>query len=226
MHYSLNQIELTCRKAVRGAGLDWGLAEDAGRAIRWLELMHLGGVSMLAPLLQEIDHSAPDRLRIRDQEGIWVTTSDLASPLMIGPALCDRINARALMSENGKDTIEVVNAACPLLCVGFAGAAASQTNRSVVLQWDDIQISCSRHSMVIGADGRAPGTKSTTRLIVSIARDDNHHIKGEPRFAEIGSRYIDPKCWADLEPFVHRTYVEATEASRLAGAGAGTIDND
>jgi len=53
MTYALGEIETLCRKAARGAGHSWGVAEEAGRAARWLcahgfkgaELIH----SCLAP---------------------------------------------------------------------------------------------------------------------------------------------------------------------------------
>ncbi|MEX5611478.1 DUF3726 domain-containing protein, partial [Pseudomonas protegens] len=32
MHASLNEIESLCKKAARGAGRAWGLAEEAGKA--------------------------------------------------------------------------------------------------------------------------------------------------------------------------------------------------
>ena len=34
MTWSLNEIESLAKKAARGAGLDWGLAEEAGKTTR------------------------------------------------------------------------------------------------------------------------------------------------------------------------------------------------
>lgn len=36
MSFALNEIEATAKRATRGAGYDWGLAEDASKAVRWL----------------------------------------------------------------------------------------------------------------------------------------------------------------------------------------------
>ena len=36
MSYSLNEFEALALKAARGAGLPWGLAEEAGKAVRIL----------------------------------------------------------------------------------------------------------------------------------------------------------------------------------------------
>ncbi|MDD9884917.1 MAG: DUF3726 domain-containing protein [Gammaproteobacteria bacterium] len=48
MKVSLNQIEQTARKAARGAGLAWGLADEVGRAMRWLHAYGLNGAALLA----------------------------------------------------------------------------------------------------------------------------------------------------------------------------------
>ena len=34
MSFSLNEIEAMGRRAARGAGLHWGIAEEAGKAVR------------------------------------------------------------------------------------------------------------------------------------------------------------------------------------------------
>ena len=49
---------------------------------------------------------------------------------------------------------------------------------------------------------------------------DSAPVAGHGAFA------VDETAWATLTALAHRTYVPATEASRLAGAGAGTTDND
>ena len=48
MTWSLNEIETLSRKAARGAGLSWGLAEEAGKATRWLAAAGLPGPQVLA----------------------------------------------------------------------------------------------------------------------------------------------------------------------------------
>ena len=44
---SLNEIDSLCQKAARGAGLDWGLAEEAGFAAAWLAARGADGAAAL-----------------------------------------------------------------------------------------------------------------------------------------------------------------------------------
>ena len=55
MNWSLNELDAMARKAARGAGYSWGLAEEAGRATRWLAAAGLPGPMCLAQLLAAVD---------------------------------------------------------------------------------------------------------------------------------------------------------------------------
>ena len=41
--YSLGEIEAQCKKAAKGVGLSWGVAEEAGLIARHLSELHLPG---------------------------------------------------------------------------------------------------------------------------------------------------------------------------------------
>ena len=51
MSFALNEVEATAKKATRGAGYPWGLAEEAAKATRWLCAQGLDGVAILAGAL-------------------------------------------------------------------------------------------------------------------------------------------------------------------------------
>ena len=67
---SLSEVQDLCAKAARGAGLDWGLAEEAGFAARWLYARGLDGPASLHNFLEE--------------EGAK------NSPLVVGTTIADR----------------------------------------------------------------------------------------------------------------------------------------
>jgi hypothetical protein len=52
---TLAETESYLRKAARACGLDWGIAEEAGKAARWLAAFKLAGPETLLAHLQQID---------------------------------------------------------------------------------------------------------------------------------------------------------------------------
>lgn len=55
MNLSLNEVEAMAKKAARGGGFDWGVAEEAGKAVRWLCQNGIDGCAALAELLSTDD---------------------------------------------------------------------------------------------------------------------------------------------------------------------------
>lgn len=168
MTWSLNETEALCRKAARGAGMPWGLAEEAGRAARWLEDRGQAGAGALAKLL-----------------GRWnagMTPRDC--PVLAGAAMAD-----AGVMPASPVTADPLTWPFVAMIAGLTGEALSPTE-----------------GVKINPDGS---------LVLSSAMQ---HLRGRAA--------PDAAAIATLESFAARTYAPATEASRLAGAGAGTSDND
>lgn len=65
----------------------------------------------------------------------------------------------------------------------------------------------------VGFDLRAEGDRAT----ISVTHE---------KPAEIVEIFVSPDVWASLQALAHKSYVPASAASRLAGAGAGLTDND
>ena len=55
MSWSLGEVRSLAIKAARGCGMPWGLAEEAGMAVAWLEARDLPGVEALALYLDDIE---------------------------------------------------------------------------------------------------------------------------------------------------------------------------
>jgi hypothetical protein len=71
MRCSLNEIDSQLRKAARGAGLPWGLAEEAGKAARWLEMHGIACLPVFAALFERNDGRNYDEIAIMPAEGLW-----------------------------------------------------------------------------------------------------------------------------------------------------------
>ncbi len=210
MILSFGEIESLSLKAVRGAGLSWGLAEEAGKAVRWLAEHGLDGPQALAGLLPHLDGADYADLRPGIGATQWRPGGEALCPLITGATLSDHAGVLP-------DRLTLGPVRSPLLLVPFVARAADQLHRPLAIDWSGARVVCG----LTGIDAEGELAVSTART-VSVSRTD-HLPRARPA---AGRPDIDAAILEVLADFARRTYVPASEASRLTGAGAGTSDND
>ncbi len=209
MSYSLNEIDTLCRKAARGTGLDWGHAEDAGKAARWLQARDLPGAECLLTCLEAGDAARP----IEVQGAEWRADGPLC-PIVAGASLCD--HAELLADQ----AVTLHDVRAPLLLAPFAAAAAARMGRAIRLAWQDA-------ALTFGPAARFDGSRTALRApaagrVTWGPAEDAASDEG-PRTSRA---HLPRDIYDRLDALARRTYAPATEESRAAGAGAGLTDND
>lgn len=218
MIVTLYEIDATGMKAARGAGMPWGLAEEAGKAARWLAARHQPGVELLAEILtRNQDRPISDMAPTQPGEDVWQSPAGFLGPILCGAALCDLAAEIA-----GGRALRLEGVSCPAFLVPFLARAATATNTSFTLDWPGMKIVCRPDATSVQGFGEA----LTLREAVTVecrAGTADCSAELEPTIA---SQNVDDESWQVLMAFAHRTYAPATDESRLAGAGAGLNDND
>ena len=225
MTFSLNQIDQVSRKAARGAGLPWGLADEVGKALRWLHIYGLNGASALAELLDRQRYFDYRELAPASLSGVWQAPGGVLDPLVTGASLGDCIDRTA------GDQIETGAIAYPILAAGFIGNLAEIEDLALTLTWPGVRLCCRRGGVYIDAQQRAVEIETAGFLCCRQSppeqRDfDGPAFDGQWRAPRPGGVVVESGVWERLEQYARRTYIEATESSRIAGAGAGLHDND
>ena len=216
MTFSLNEIEAMGKRAARGAGLAWGLAEEAGKAARWLTARGLPGPEELAEILTRNDGKSYDELAPVSVGGRWHAPSGRLCPLVAGAALCDRAAEIAAGRE-----LELGPTAQPLLLAPNAAGVTELTGVAVELTWADAVMIFTPEG--VSFDSTCEDLTARSADSVRCRRAGNG-VATAPHGTP--GRAVDAETWSRLSAFAHRTFAPATEASRLAGAGAGLTDND
>lgn len=216
MTYSLNEIEAMAKRAARGAGYHWGHAEEAGKATRWLAEFDLPGPELLAELLmsnggRRYDEAAPCSL-----SGPWRAGEGDLCPLLAGSALSDLATDLA----DGR-VFELEAVAYPVLLAPYAALVSQATGCTISLLWDHTELLVSSAGFAV--DGNREGIAVPRTGHVACRKSTTHDLTPSPRQ---NGRAVDATTWTTLGEFAQRTFAPATEASRLAGAGAGLTDND
>ncbi len=216
MTYSLNEIEAQAKRAGRGAGLSWGMAEEAARAARWLAAHDLAGPALLADVLTQNDGVDHAQVAPASLDGVWRSASGAMCPLAGGAAF----NDCADRLPTGQ-VIEMGDVSFPLLVVPFAAWAALHIKAPVSVAWQDVRIETDGRGLWV-SDPQSQINAAKVAIVTckqAKARDD------EPKHPGLRGE-VNRDVWARLGIFAQRTYAPATEASRLLGAGAGVSDND
>ncbi len=211
---SLSETEALCTRAARGAGLDWGHAEEAGRAAAWLARQ---GVPACAPMLRCLQMQP---LQLPDpQPGRWAGRAVLC-PLRSGAALADH----ALLPEGLRDaglTLETV--ALPVLLLPFIAQAA-------LLRGTAIKVTAGDVALLLGPDGAGGDAGAMGALAEHAAADvtlcarTEKFAAGQPVAAHSLPATPLP-VWQTLDALALRATVPASKSS-LAGAGGTGSDND
>lgn len=223
MSFSLNEVEAMVRKAARGAGYSWGMADEAGKAARWLCSVGLDGTAALAGVLGRADGAglggagragaglaglAPVGLR-----GDWHAAAGALCPLMAGTALADS----AGLWEGG--AVRMQEVAFPAVLLPFAAAAARRCGGTVSVEAPGL------HAVT---DGTAVSLDPAPDAMPSRAAQVTVRLGGQLGRALPRQGRADPaeEDWRALGRLAQRTYAPDTRDSRLTGAGAGLSDND
>jgi len=203
---SLGEIEALGQKAARGAGLDWGLAEEAGWAARMLSASGLPGPELLALALAGGPGAAP-----RVAPGAWRGDGPLC-PVRTGAALADFAGLPAGLSDDGMriDTVRT-----PALLLPFVVLAAARIGRPLALDWGTGQGLAGGGTLSAAGDVMAPVAAVTLALAAR-----GPETGGQPPRCAVA-----PEPRAALEALALDTTVPPSDTSR-ADAGAGGDDND
>ena len=140
--WSLIEVEALSKKAAKGAGYSWGQAEDAARAVRWLEARGLEGAAALAAVLEQKDAGL----------------ADTACPILRGISVSDGMSPA---SELAGDS-EIVS---PILLLPFADWAGESLDLGVEVGPEEVRSHTSGDTMkALGAFAHrtyAPATEES-----------------------------------------------------------------
>ena len=203
MSYSLNEVEALAKKATRGAGYSWGMAEEASKAVRVLSAHGLDGCGALADTLVQFDAAGPGQCHPVGEFGVWRAPQGALCPITVGTILSDRaeqMTAKPLRAEQ---------VAQPILLLPFALQVARAIKHTVTL---------TTRQSVVATDGKSVSVQGSWIAHAEYVQIETGGTVETP-IATSSRAKVEDHVWAKLNAFAHRTYAPATEESRRKGAG-------
>ena len=217
MIVSLNEIDSTIRKAFRGASYSWGEAEEAGKAALWLCQHDFDVLNLFLELVGSTNEQSVSEKRPTKDYGNYQGGRGILCPILAGCMIADR--ARGLSAG---ETIDLKGVQVPVLLFPFVSVAAEMGNLSISVTWPGCHAVFDRDSFELSEQAGLTATKADVELKINHAENAvRARIAIQPK-----PMRVDEGIWSALHGFAAKTYVPASDRSRLAGAGAGLSDQD
>ena len=190
---SFYETGVLARRATRGAGYDWGLAEEATFAAGWLCDYGVDGADVLSRYLRRVDGQTVASRMVRAWPDSWEGDAfgNLPlCPLCLGAALSD------FGLPSGVEKVVISKVYAPVLLLPFIANLPANDGKIWTIEGDITDDIIPVRVEIIRADATD-----------SVATD----AKKKPRYPQ--------KEDAFLLELAQRTYVPESEASRAKGAG-------
>ncbi|MDG4647288.1 DUF3726 domain-containing protein [Roseibacterium sp. SDUM158017] len=214
---SRSEIEALCAKAARGAGMAWGLAEEAGFAAGWLSARGIDGPRALADHLHWAQGLPWHEICPAVARGMWTARGDgMLCPVALGATLSDFCTLPEAALDDEGLTLGPVSR--PVILLPFLAAVARRLGHPVEVSWAGGRIAISPAG---GMSGALCAIGAVDCALLTLCRGAD-----APEPAAPGARRGCSKDTLDsLGALALKTTVPPSETSR-ADAGAGTSDND
>ena len=200
---SFSEIDTTAKRATKGVGFAWGVAEEVGKNIRLLEMFGLPGLKNLNQYFKKIKQEEFKNLTLILKENI---SKKPYCPIIAGTSFLDQIN-----SANELDEIKIENMGFPILFLPFLSRASEVIGKRIFVTIDNkdflLNFNQSIYSNYFSGDILEKGNSIKIKFLENINS-----------FTE--------KDWQELYKLSENTFVEETEALKKSAAGAGLTDND
>ena len=201
---SLSEIETTSKRASRGVGFSWGIAEEVGKCIRLLELFGLPGIKNLNEYYQKKDKENFDNIKLINQKN--TSNKNSLCPISLGISCLDQIRKIENYNE-----CSFKNVAYPLLLLPFLSRSSEIIGKKILVVLDKYEILLNFNTNI--SSNSLKKEFPTKAKIVKIS-----FLNNKDSFTDYD--------WKNLYKLSENTFVEESDSLKKGAAGAGLNDND
>ena len=201
---SLSEIETTAKRASRGAGYSWGIAEEVGKSIRLSELFGFPAIKHLNQYYQNKKKENFEEIKLINK----INKSDESSfcPIILGVNFIDQVKN----VENLKSCL-IEKLAYPLLLLPFLSRSSEIIGKKLLFSFDDSKFLLNFNMSIF--------SNSWNKEIPILANQvEISFLNNEDNFSD--------QDWKNLYKLAEDTFVEETDSLKQGAAGAGLTDND
>ena len=201
---SLSEIDTVSKRATRGAGFDWGIAEEVGKNIRMLEMLGIAGIKNLNHYYKIKVKKNFEKINLIDKEN---KSNKLEyCPIIAGVSFLDQVRSLENLSE-----IKFENIAFPILFLPFVSRASEIVGRKILLTVDNRTFLLNYNTSIYSNSLNEGVTTIGNNVVVKFLENLDSFTENE---------------WKELYALSEETFVEENDSLKHGAAGAGLTDND
>tara|TARA_B100000470_G_scaffold12205_1_gene8398 strand:- start:45 stop:656 length:612 start_codon:yes stop_codon:yes gene_type:complete len=201
---TLSEIDTTSKRATRGAGFSWGVAEEVGKNMRLLELFGLSGIKNLNKYLKDYKNRQFQKISLISD--INEANKYPFCPIILGTNFIDQVK---LLDK--KNNIQISNVAFPLLFLPFVSRASEIIGKRIFLKIEEKEFLLNLNQSIYSNYLKNEILENCNTVNISFLENNNLFNENE---------------WNELYKLSEDTFVEETESLKIGAAGAGLTDND
>ena len=201
---SLSEIDTISKRALRAKGFSWGISEEIGKCIKYLELFGLPGFKNLNQYLKIYDQNKFQQIKLISK--INISEKKFICPISSGISFLDQVKVLDKLNS-----IEFNKVAFPILFLPFVSRASEILGKKILIKLDEKEFILNFNQSIFGNYNKNEIWENANRVTIKFLENNNSFSETE---------------WEEMTKFANETFVDESDELKEKSAGAGLTDND
>ena len=200
---SFSEIDTVVKRATKGVGFSWGVAEEVGKNIKLLEMFGLPGLKNL--------NNYFNSLKSKKFQNLTFISSQNQSkipycPIISGISFLDQVNELKELIN-----IKIENMSYPILFLPFLSRASEVIGKKISFKFDE-------NIFLFNYNQNIYSNYFSNKILENAKLTEISFIENNNTFSQ--------EEWDNLYKLSTNTFVEESDELKESAAGAGLTDND
>ena len=200
---SFSEIDTVVKRASKGVGFSWGVAEEVGKNIKLLEMFGLPGLKNLNDYFNSLKSKKFQNLTFISNHN---QSKIPYCPIISGISFLDQVNELKELIN-----IKIENMSYPILFLPFLSRASEVIGKKISFKFDE-------NIFLFNFNQNIYSNYFSNKILENAKLTEINFIENNNTFSQ--------EEWDNLYKLSTNTFVEESDELKKSAAGAGLTDND
>jgi len=200
---SFSEIDTVVKRATKGVGFNWGVAEEVGKNIKLLEMFGLPGLKNLNDYFNSLKSKKFQNLTFISNHN---QSKIPYCPIISGISFLDQVNELKELIN-----IKIENMSYPILFLPFLSRASEVIGKKISFKFDE-------NIFLFNFNQNIYSNYFSNKILKNAKLTEINFIENNNTFSQ--------EEWDNLYKLSTNTFVEESDELKKSAAGAGLTDND